>query len=427
MRRILMHVSVKGPDTLAQPIKPRIPVTASAAPKMGLSGKEQEIEDAAAKSAPESGKPVSSGGRGASAEAKNARKAAGWRSLLAPLFFGGAAAALICGSALYLAQENGWIPPRAAVDELAGRLDAQEREIMALRITIGEASSEIQSLQADMAEMAELPQAVSDLSSSAEVAHLDIESLSEAVTDLEGSVHGTNFLLSQAESQPVSEPSLPREIAESYDARLAEILDNVDARLDRMRAALDASVDAKLAEINAEQESAVKLAEGIARQTALAQIAAALDNGSEFTKAFAFMRETAVTGAEVPQVLADAAGTGVATLAQLQQDFPDAAREALAEAMPDAAADGSVSPLAAFFRTQLGARSLAPRAGQDPDAVLSRAEAALGAGDLDAALAEVEALPQAGQDAMEAWVAKAETRRAALAALAVISLPDGTN
>ncbi|MGB8622217.1 MAG: hypothetical protein WCD16_05310, partial [Paracoccaceae bacterium] len=72
--------------------------------------------------------------------------------------------------------------------------------------------------------------------------------------------------------------------------------------------------------------------------------------------------------------------------------------------------------IGAFLRTQFGARSLTPREGNDPDAILSRAEAALNAGELKDALDEIATLPEAGQQAMSGWVAKAQKRADALAA-----------
>jgi len=73
-----------------------------------------------------------------------------------------------------------------------------------------------------------------------------------------------------------------------------------------------------------------------------------------------------------------------------------------------------------FLRSQTGARSLAPRDGDDTDAVLSRAEAALRQGDLATTLTELDALTGDPAAAMAAWRAQAETRMAALAALTVL-------
>jgi len=78
--------------------------------------------------------------------------------------------------------------------------------------------------------------------------------------------------------------------------------------------------------------------------------------------------------------------------------------------------DGTLTRCDAFLRTQAGARSLPPKDGDDPDAVLSRAEAAVARGDMVSAITELQALPEAGQAAMAGWLARAETRRDALAA-----------
>ena len=64
----------------------------------------------------------------------------------------------------------------------------------------------------------------------------------------------------------------------------------------------------------------------------------------------------------------------------------------------------------AFLRTQMQARSLTPQEGSTPDAVLSRAEAALGGGDVAATLAELDALPAEGRAAMQGWIDEARIR-----------------
>ncbi|MCB2133097.1 MAG: hypothetical protein KDE02_09510, partial [Rhodobacteraceae bacterium] len=66
-------------------------------------------------------------------------------------------------------------------------------------------------------------------------------------------------------------------------------------------------------------------------------------------------------------------------------------------------------------------RSLTPRAGDDPDAILSRADAALKAGDLAAAIDEIAALPEGGKAVMAEWVGLAQRRMAALAAVSALA------
>ena len=74
-----------------------------------------------------------------------------------------------------------------------------------------------------------------------------------------------------------------------------------------------------------------------------------------------------------------------------------------------------------FLRRQLGARSVIPREGSDPDAVLSRAEAAVRDGRVADALREIDALPQGAKDAMQSWSADAKVRADAEAAVQDLS------
>ncbi|NCM97487.1 MAG: hypothetical protein GW948_09390, partial [Rhodobacterales bacterium] len=108
------------------------------------------------------------------------------------------------------------------------------------------------------------------------------------------------------------------------------------------------------------------------------------------------------------------------TLAALQAAFPEAARAALDAALRADMGTSLTQRMTAFLRTQTGARSLTPREGTDPDAVLSRAEAALLGGDLAGAQAEIGALPPEAQAAMADWQALAERRLAATDALAAL-------
>ncbi|CAM5310654.1 hypothetical protein FALB51S_00807 [Frigidibacter albus] len=127
------------------------------------------------------------------------------------------------------------------------------------------------------------------------------------------------------------------------------------------------------------------------------------------------LADLTAAGLTVPEPLSALPG-GVPTLGSLQDSFPEAARKALAASLPVTAGTGTWDRVGAFLQAQTGARSLAPREGTDPDAVLSRAEAALTAGDLQGALAELEGLPAEGRAATAAWEAQAAARIAATGA-----------
>ena len=107
----------------------------------------------------------------------------------------------------------------------------------------------------------------------------------------------------------------------------------------------------------------------------------------------------------VPPVLAEAAAEGVTPLVVLIETYPDAARAALAVAR-----EGQTGTITGFLQTQLGARSVTPRDGEDADAILSRAEAAVGEGRLGDALTELSALPDPAKAAMADWLAAAQAR-----------------
>lgn len=190
-------------------------------------------------------------------------------------------------------------------------------------------------------------------------------------------------------------------------------------------AALKTSVEIQRAEIQKMLEDALSVeeateqaAQSAAAQTALARIVAAVSTGQPFAAEIADLQANGIQ--DVPPALTDAAETGVVTMTNLQDRFPDAARDALAAARGDAPA-GTGGGLGQFLKNQLGARSVTPRAGDDPDAILSRAEDAMRRGQLAEALTEVDALPDGAKAPLADWIADAQTRQAAQDALDTLS------
>ncbi len=162
------------------------------------------------------------------------------------------------------------------------------------------------------------------------------------------------------------------------------------------------------------EQTAAEAAKAAGARAALARVLAALDTGRPFSDALFDLTQQA--GLDAPAALSESAENGVPTLVSLQSSFPDAARAALDASVRDAVSAGEMDRVSAFFRLQLGTRSLTPKEGDDPDAILSRAEAALKSGQLDAALTELATMPEAGQPALGAWITSATTRKDALAA-----------
>lgn len=182
--------------------------------------------------------------------------------------------------------------------------------------------------------------------------------------------------------------------------------------------ALATEAEARLAEAR-DAAAALKAATDEAtaaaqRQAAFGRLTAALESGAPYGAAL-----QAIGGA-VPPVLTDNADTGIPALSALQATFPDAARRALEAAIKADMGATWTQRVGNFLRAQTAIRSLEPREGADPDAILSRAEAALAAGDIPGALAEISALPESARAAMADWTATADLRQQALSAAAAL-------
>ena len=191
--------------------------------------------------------------------------------------------------------------------------------------------------------------------------------------------------------------------------------DNSDATeaIESLQTALDAQNEeiAALAERAAEAEAgAAREAAQILARAALTRVVTAVDSGQPFGTALADLE--AVTPVDVPAPLKEAAENGVPTMAVLREEFPDVARSALMAARAETP-ESEVVGITGFFQRQLNMRSVTPREGSDPDAVLSRVQAAVENGDLATALNEADGLPDAAKTVMADWLNAAEARKAA--------------
>ncbi|MEZ5753457.1 MAG: mitofilin family membrane protein [Paracoccaceae bacterium] len=184
-----------------------------------------------------------------------------------------------------------------------------------------------------------------------------------------------------------------------------------------------AAAEAAEARLKAAEESAAAMAdqaraatESARRDMAIDRIAAALDSGAAYASALADLPE-----GTVPPALADHAATGLPTVADLSDSFPQAARDALEAALRANMGESWTDRVASFLRSQTGLRSLTPREGDDPDAILSRAEAALAAGRVADAVQELQAMPEAGKPALADWLDAARIRIEAESAVAALA------
>lgn len=209
---------------------------------------------------------------------------------------------------------------------------------------------------------------------------------------------------------------LPEDVQAKLDAQRAE-MELLESSLEKMRTL----TQGQIATAQAIQEDAAQAEASAKARGALNALRSALETGAPF----ASVLPEIAAATDVPEILAANAETGVPTAKALEEQFSDGARSALSASLKATAGESTTDKLTFFLKDQLGARSLTPREGDDPDAVLSRAEAATKAGDLDAALTTIDALPDAGKAALENWAGVAATRRDAL--VAFDSLSDALN
>ncbi len=304
-------------------------------------------------------------------------------------------------------------PLEARLDEAAAARETLEGQIAALRARLDEAPT-AQPI-ADVADMeARVGQLESDLAAWADEMGARIERLSSAISVLEGRI-------AQVEARP---PVMEGDAG----AVTGQMIDEMRAALEQQRAEVAAlteeartRIEAAEAEAAAIQAQAEASARAAVARAAMSRLRGALDAGGPFSAALADLSSAA--GATVPESLQAVAESGVPTVAELQAAFPEAARAGLAASVREEldADAGAMERLGAFLRAQTGARSITPRDGDDPDAILSRAEAALAEGRVADALALVTTLPPAGQDAMADWIAAAQSRLGALDAVEALS------
>lgn len=210
----------------------------------------------------------------------------------------------------------------------------------------------------------------------------------------------------------VANPALAAKVAE-LERRLAALPSTeagagVQARLDEALARLDAA-EAAAKTRAAEAEAAAADAR---RAQSLDALSRAVTEGRPFAAELQALADPAVSSALGP--LAEA---GTPTLAALQADFPEAAREALRIAREISVEDGWSDRLVDFLAAQTGARPVTPRDGTTPDAILSRAEFALSEGRVADALVELALLEDAVKAPLAGWIAAASNHVAATAAL----------
>jgi hypothetical protein len=313
------------------------------------------------------------------------------------LLLGGALAAGIGFGAAYFL-----LPGAGPDEEIAAALSAQDQRLTALTDSLEKLSGAVSAQDPGAQIAAQLAKTETALSGR-------FDALEGNIGGLAGRLDEIDARLTEVEKRPIAEAADTSGAIAAYERELEKMREDLAAQR-KQNEEMSASVTAVADQAKAEITAASARAQELETRAAMMRVMAALESGGSFASALPQL------GAEAPAALSDVAETGVATLADLQRSFPDAARAGLSAALRETTGKAPADRLENFLRSQLGVRSLSPREGNDPDAVLSRAEAALREGRLSDALAELEALPESGRAAMAGWTKAAQARLDALAA-----------
>lgn len=286
------------------------------------------------------------------------------------------------------------------VDAIAGAVESVEGTVSSVADQIGTLQGELGTLQSEISAQTGL-----------------ISNLEEQMAAIAALPEGTETADSAAMAALQATLAQQQEENAAMQARLAEAAAAAQAQMEAAQAEMEA-VRTQAGALQSETQSAVDEA---SNRAFVSNLSAALENGSSFAGAV-----DGIT-VPVPEALSTVAAGGVETLLDLQRQFPAAARAGLAESLKATVGDKPQDRVFAFLRAQVGARSLEAREGDDPDAILSRAQEAVNAGQLEAALAEIAALPAEGQSAMGAWIGAAQARVDAIAALDALATEINSN
>jgi len=339
------------------------------------------------------------------------------KSTFVPLVLGGVLSGAVgFGAATYYFMSQPSDEAQALV-QVQATLGEHGAKLAEVRANVGGLSGAIESVETD------LSRKVSGLTET--TAQQDTE-LAEALSGMSGNIADFETRLTALEKRPIAEAGgMTGEAAAAYERELRTMRDLLETQrsdIEKLAAEATARIEGVAQQAATAEQAAEKTAKATALTAAVSQLQSALDNGGAFETTLTGL---AATGVKIPPVLTNAAKGGVPTLVALQEGYPEAARAGLSASVKAVTGDGAMDKLGSFFRSQVGARSLEPREGDDPDAVLSRAEAALANSDIAAAITLIGALPEEGQMAMSAWVKDAGVRLQAVDAVRMLA--DGLN
>lgn len=237
-----------------------------------------------------------------------------------------------------------------------------------------------------------------------------LQALQTELAQLREQVQNHDIRLAELAEQPEIDPQTLQEL-QSLNQHIASLQEKVQSAA--------TAAEERIEQTRADAATVQQETQDIMRRTSIAAIAAglkaALETGGSLQGGLSDLQASGVT-------LPDALGGDIPTLPYLQREFEDAARAGLRASLREqSGSDDTLGAIGNFLRVQTGARSVEPKGGTDPDAILSRAAAKVRSGDLQTALQEIQTLPASGQQAMSGWTTDATRWVAAREAISGLS------
>ncbi|MDB6182353.1 COG4223 family protein [Paracoccus fistulariae] len=324
-----------------------------------------------------------------------------------PLVFGGVVAAGIGSIGTIYALPHlpaSWLP-----EQEAPQVDVEAIRSQATQAAEAAATSQIDTLRAELD--ARHDDMMSQIQANQQQGAPSDGASAEALSSLQQRLDEQAQQIQQLSDRPAFDPQLAQRL-QDLTAKAQDLEGQIEKAAQQAQSQID-TAQAEAQKLQEAAEDSTRRAEAVA---AIAALQTALDRGLQPDEARQTMESA---GIETPAAL----DREVASLDTLQGEFPDAARAALRASLRDESASGTGNVFTNFLRAQTGARSVEPREGDDPDAILSRADAKVEAGQIGEALTEVEALPDSAKSApsMAEWIGKATAYRDAQSALSDLS------
>ena len=252
-----------------------------------------------------------------------------------------------------------------------------------------------------------------------------IADLDRRVTDIDGRLAA----LAAAPAKPAAETTSALNTQTARLGRIEETLAALDRRLGGLEQKLsEPKTDTRAPE--APDIAATKSVNDAAARTVVAQgLLAAVQNGEPFAAQVAALRSLGADEKSVAR-LATLANGGVPTLAQLRAGFSELRPKLHPQVKVEPGATWSEKMLARLT-SLVSIRPAGERAGASPEAVASRADAALARGDVATALREIRTLAPPDSAVAKDWIdaaarrvdAEADARALVASSLATLAKP----